>query len=144
MAVQVPRGLEPLEHGVQGVDALVRLVVAVAEAEGWRVGEQYVDRPTPPRPAEESSRPAVVLALGVLVGARLVAHAAAEPGDAQARRLDDVLVGIGRAVGARTVVGMVVEEVQAERFLRECSIAGSWLPGTNTTGTSTQEATYST
>ena len=30
------------------------------------------------------------------------------------------------------------------RFALTCSISGSWLPGTNTTGASTQEATYST
>ena len=108
-------GCSRSEHGVQCFDPLVGLVVTVPEPEGWRMGQQYVDRARAPRPPEESPRHPVVLALGVLVGARLVAHAAAEPHDPQARGLDDPLVGVGRAVGARTFFGLVVEEVQTEQ-----------------------------
>jgi len=94
---------------VQRFDPLVGPVVAVAEPERWRMRQQYVDRARAPCPMEEPSRHPVVLALGVLVGAGLVAHAAAEPCDPQASNLDDLLVGVGRAVRARTFLGLVVE-----------------------------------
>jgi hypothetical protein len=58
----------------------------------------------------------VVLLLGVLVGACLVAHAAAQPGDPEASGLDDLPVGVGGAAGARALVVLFVEEVQPEHL----------------------------
>jgi hypothetical protein len=52
VSVQVPRRLHSLDDGVERSDALVWFVVAVTESEGWRVGQQYVDRAASTRPTE--------------------------------------------------------------------------------------------
>ena len=65
MAVQVPRRLESFEHGVQGSDADVRLVVLVPEAQRGRVREQHVDRATPFRSSQESTRAPIKTNFGI-------------------------------------------------------------------------------
>jgi len=98
--VQQPGGLEPGQHAVQGLDAEVGRVVAVAEAGGRRVREQHVDRAAEAGRPDQLPGPAGVLPLGVLVRSGPVAHAAAEAGDPQACDLDGAPVGVDRAAGA--------------------------------------------
>ncbi len=110
VAVQVPARMQPLQQGVQRVDADVRAVVLVAEAARRCVREQDVDRPglpplQPPDPTQEAGGAPVELALAVLVGTGPVADAPAEADDPQPGGVDDRAVGAAAACRARRLAG---------------------------------------
>ena len=140
--------VQPLEDVVQRLDADVRPVLAVAQAERWRVGQQHVDRAgrgaaradpahQPPGAPGGTRAGCTGAGPGCSARSRRARRSAARPRRPPARRRSRrrggaALAGHARRAGtARTGAG------------GPGSTAGSWLPGTKTTGTSTEEAMYS-
>jgi len=112
---------------VQGVDPDVRAVVLVAQAARGSVGEQDVDGPggaplQAPDPPDEARGAAVELALAVLVRA-----------SAASSTVPSALV---QPIGRGGSQGIPARRNCPDRCARASTTAGSWLPGTNTTGRS--------
>ena len=102
--VQQQRRLEPPGEPVQGLESLVRRILAVTGAPRRRVREQHVHAAPvpqlpPARPARQRAGPPGLLARRVLVGAIAVAAGAAEPGDAKIGHVHHRPVGVDRAGG---------------------------------------------
>ena len=102
--VQQQRRLEPPGEPVQGLESLVRRILAVTGAPRRRVREQHVHAAPvpqlpPARPARQRAGPPGLLARRVLVGAIAVAAAAAEPGQAKAGHVHHGPLGADRAGG---------------------------------------------
>ena len=120
-------------------------VVAVAEAEGRRVGEQHVDR------AAERALADAAGWRGARTGAGCTG--AGRRGSARTRRARRCAARLPRRPSWSALIDAVRARDLAERAAARSTrrsgrraprlISGSWLPGTNTMGQSTQEASHS-